>query len=180
MIQNLWLKFVSVFYPWRIDDSFMKNWWFIHWSGTQWEWTVYNNKFDFLSVRLDMVNILKQLMFTLIVNLFASPITEIGNSFFSSFSILRSLFPLFYVSLYFLQIFFIIVVSSPSSFIRFLPQHSDFLHQGMTILRKYLYVRTNCVRDSATRSFDSDQSAKRARLSSGSMIRAAQLARHAV
>ena len=129
MIQNLWLKFVSVFYPWRIDDSFMKNWWFIHWSGTQWEWTVYNNKFDFLSVWLDMVNILKQLMFTLIVNLFASPITEIGNSFFSSFSILRSLFPLFYVSLYFLQIFlslsfhhprhlFVFCHNIPTSFIK--------------------------------------------------------------
>lgn len=124
-----------------------------------------------------MVNIFKQLMFTLIVNLFVSPITEIGNSFFSSFYILHSLFPLLYVSLYFLQIFSSLSFHHPC---RFLPQHSDFLHQGMTILRKYLYVRTNYVCDSATRSFDSDQSAKRARLSSGSMIRAAQLARHAV
>lgn len=76
-----------------------------------------------------MVNILKQLMFTLIVNLFASPITEIGNSFFSSFSILRSLFPLFYVSLYFLQIFlslsfhhprhlFVFCHNIPTSFIK--------------------------------------------------------------
>lgn len=39
-----------------------------------------------------MVNILKQLTFTLIVNLFVSSITEIGNSFFSSFYVLHSLF----------------------------------------------------------------------------------------